>query len=621
MLHRRDFLAQISCVSVSIAMFNSGAFAKSSGKPGLIASILEEVSRDLLRECPDGASFMGVDVGQLASLRGQLRDRSIAGDAVHARTCKERLQRLKAVDRVGLTTADLTNLDTVIYAHELAAEGYSKFRFGDNAAVGTWQMQTLSPYIVSQASGSFATVPDFLDTQHRIEVRRDAEAYLSRLHQFARNLDGETAIISRDAKAGVAPPSFILDTVISQYEDYLAQKVPDWKIVTSLADRARQKHIRGAWKSRAIAICDKVVKPALERQLKEFKGLRAVATDDAGCWKFPDGDAYYAWALKAGTTTSLTPEEVHQAGLTEVRELADQMDKLLLAQGLSQGTVAARMAALGEDKRFLYPNNDMGKAQLLAYLNEQIAQMRSRLPEIFHHLPKTDLVIKRVPQAMEAGAPAAYAVDGSLDGKTPAYYYINLIDTGRWPKFTLPTLSFHEGVPGHVLQGGYILNLPTIRSQLNFNAYAEGWALYAEQLADEIGMYTDDPFARLGYLQSIQFRACRLVVDTGIHFKRWTREQAANWLVEHNGMTLPSAISEVDRYCAWPGQACGYRIGQESILKLRNLAKSSLGPRFDIRAFNDAILMAGPTPLAVLEGVVQEFIRSNAGDHAVARKS
>ncbi|MEQ8741551.1 DUF885 domain-containing protein [Parasphingorhabdus sp.] len=274
--------------------------------------------------------------------------------------------------------------------------------------------------------------------------------------------------------------------------------------------------------------------------------------------------------------------------------------------------VAERMAALGKDPRFLYPDTDEGKEALLAYLNAEVVQVGKKLPELFQESPQADLVIKRVPKEMESGAPAAYAVDGSLDGKNPAYYYINLQDTERWPKFSLPTLCFHEAIPGHVWQGAYNRSLPTIRSQLMFNAYAEGWALCAEQLADEIGIYANDRFARLGYLQSIQFRACRLVVDTGIHAKRWTRQQAAAWLAEHNGMALPSAIAEIDRYCAWPGQACGYRVGQLTIVKLRELTKASLGARYDIRKFNDEILFAGPTPLSVLEDVIHEFIRSES---------
>jgi uncharacterized protein (DUF885 family) len=286
------------------------------------------------------------------------------------------------------------------------------------------------------------------------------------------------------------------------------------------------------------------------------------------------------------------------------------MDGLLRRQGLTKGTVGERMAALGKDPRFLFLNNDAGRADLLAYLNNIVARVRERLPKAFAMQQKADLVIKRVPPEIEAGAPDGYEQDGTIDGSRPASYYINLRDTGNWPKFSLPTLTFHEGVPGHVWQGTFVHALPTIRSQLMFNAYVEGWALYAEQLGDELGMYDDDPFGRLGYLQSIQFRACRLVVDTGMHAKRWSRDKAIQWMVENNGNPVDSARGEIDRYCAWPGQACGYQIGHLHIDALRSRAKAALGERFDLRTFNDALLTSGSLPLELLDGVIERFIKA-----------
>jgi len=296
-------------------------------------------------------------------------------------------------------------------------------------------------------------------------------------------------------------------------------------------------------------------------------------------------------------------------GLEQVKSIGDRMDGLLRAQGLTGGTVGQRMAALGKDPRYLFPNTDQGRADLIAYLNGVVARMRARLPRAFATIKKADLVIKRVPPDIEAGAPDGYEQDGPIDGSRPASYYINLRDTSNWPKFSLPTLCFHEGVPGHVWQGTFIHDLPTVRSLMLFNAYVEGWALYAEQLGDELDLYEDDPVGRLGYLQSIQFRACRLVVDTGLHAKRWTRDQAIQWMVENNGNPEDSARGEIDRYCAWPGQACGYQIGHLHIDGLRNRAKKTLGHRFDMRKFNDALLTSGSMPLDVLDGVIDRFIK------------
>ena len=205
-----------------------------------------------------------------------------------------------------------------------------------------------------------------------------------------------------------------------------------------------------------------------------------------------------------------------------------------------------------------------------------------------------------MPVEIEAGAPGGYAGPGTIDGSGPGNYYIKLRDTSIWPRHALPTLSYHEGIPGHIWQGEYTFKLPLVRSLLAFNAYSEGWALYAEQLASELGVYEGDPVGRLGYLQSIAFRACRLVVDTGIHAKRWTREYAINWFATTNGSTVEEVQSEVDRYCAWPGQACGYKVGHSEILRLRDKAKAALGDRFDLRLFDDAVVLGGNVPLTVL---------------------
>jgi uncharacterized protein (DUF885 family) len=258
----------------------------------------------------------------------------------------------------------------------------------------------------------------------------------------------------------------------------------------------------------------------------------------------------------------------------------------------------------------LFAADDAGRAQLLAYLNGLVADMRTRLPRAFATQKPADLVIRRVPPSIEAGAADGYEMDGPIDGSAPATYYINLRDMANWPRFTLPTLCYHEGVPGHVWQGTFMHDLPPIRSQLVFNAYAEGWALYAEQLGDELGAYESDPFGRLGYLQSIQLRACRLVADTGLNARGWSRERAITWMMENNGAPRGIATGEVERYCTWPGQACGYLIGQRRIDALRAQAQAALGAHFDLRTFNDALLTSGTLPLTVLDSVIAKFIRT-----------
>ncbi len=253
------------------------------------------------------------------------------------------------------------------------------------------------------------------------------------------------------------------------------------------------------------------------------------------------------------------------------------MDGILHGLGLTAGTVGERMSALGKDKRYQFPEGDAGRAQIMQYLEGRIADMRTRLPRAFATLVPGKLEIKRLPPEVEPGAPGAYGGPGTIDGKVPGRFWINLHTTSRHTRFSLPTLAYHESIPGHVWQGEYTFKLPLARSLLAFNAYTEGWALYAEQLADELGVYKDDPVGRLGYLQSIAFRACRLVVDTGLHAKRWTRQQAIEWFATTNGSGLEEVTSEVDRYCAWPGQACGYKVGHSEINRLRTKARGRVG--------------------------------------------
>jgi uncharacterized protein (DUF885 family) len=304
--------------------------------------------------------------------------------------------------------------------------------------------------------------------------------------------------------------------------------------------------------------------------------------------------------------------EIHALGLAQNAEITARMDALLKKQGMTKGSVGERMTALGRDPRFLYPDNDAGRAQIIDYLSDRIAAVRKRLPELFNLRLKAPVVIKRVPPDIQDGAALGYMNPGAVDGSRPSTYYINLKTTTNWPRFSLPTLTYHETVPGHAWQGAYVTEtgkLPLIRIILSgFNAYVEGWALYAEQLADELGLYAEDPVGALGYLQALQFRACRLVADTGLHAMRWTRQQTIDWLVDHGGRPRASMQSEVDRYCGWPGQACGYKVGHTEITQLRDKAKATLGARFDLRDFNDTVVEAGAVPLTVLASIVDDRI-------------
>jgi uncharacterized protein (DUF885 family) len=575
-----------------------------------LRAVFDVITEELLEEQPEEATFLGVDQGPRVGLKSRLNDRSWAAEQQGGADCAARLAKLRAIDPATLNDHDRVNYETIAYALELGVEG-AKFSYGDNALAQAMG-ESAGPYVVNQQSGDFNSVPQLLASQHSIETQADAQAYLDRLRAFAVALDQETARVKRDAGQGVIAPDFILDTSLSQMRPFLATPAAASGLVTSLAERAKFKGLTDDYAGRATALVEAKVYPALQRQIDAVAALRPKAGHEAGVWRLPDGEAYYAWLLKVGTSTPLTADEIHRIGLEQVDAIGARMDALLQKQGLTQGSVGDRIKALEEDPRQLYPDTQAGRDALIAYLNGRLAAVRARLPQAFNLRLKANVVIKPVPKSIEAGAPLGYENDGSIDGSRPATYYINLQDMKNWPRMSLPTLTFHEAIPGHVWQGAYVLesrSLPLVRSILSgFNAYVEGWALYAEQLGDEMGLYDDDPLGRLGYLNEQRFRACRLVVDTGMHAKRWGREQAIDWLVKVTGYPRPAAQSEIDRYCSWPGQACGYKIGHTQINRLRDQAKTKLGARFTLQGFDDVVVKTAGVPLTVLDGVVDRYI-------------
>ncbi len=518
---------------------------------------------------------------------------------------REFTDKLKAVDASKLAGMDAVNLATVLYDGVTTNIGLDHYRFGNTGSP--------NPYRISQLGGSYRDIPDFLDTIHGIETTADAEAYLSRLDAFGDLLDQETALVTEDFARGIVPPDFVIDRTLTQMNAGLEPAPADSGLVTSLTRRAGEAGLEGDWAARATTIVSDKVYPALRRQLALFEQARPTARHDAGVWALPHAEGYYEYGIRNYTTTRLTGAEVHQLGLTQVAEITAAADAILKAEGMTEGTVGARMAAMMKDPRFIYPNTDAGKQQLLDELNVQTAAMQARLPEYFGILPKASVDIRRVPPAIEAGAPGGYYQGPSLDGSRPGAYYINLRDTAEWPKWTLPTLTYHEAIPGHHLQitlSTEAAGIPTIRNLIGFSAYSEGWALYSEQLADEMGVYANDPWGRLGYLQSLLFRATRLVVDLGLHHNRWSREQAIRYMVDTLGDKETTVTTEVERYCVWPGQASSYKVGHTEWVRLREEARAQLGDRFDIRSFHDTALASGGMPLEVLKTVVGEWVAS-----------
>ncbi len=569
------------------------------------SALLDSVAENLLRLYPANATSLGLDVGRRAELRSQLSDRSAAGQRRLAATIKADLARVEALDESRLSFPVRTSVEVVRSAYCTAMEGFA-FPYGDNPVAGdSWRK---TPYVVIQNVGAYIDTPQLLDADHPIENTADAEAYVSRLSQFPRQLDGELERMRSAQAQGLVPPNFLIDKALAQLAIAAKGAHEGGSLVNSLVRRTKDKGIPGDWDARARKIVTTEVAPALERQIAELRTKRAVATDVAGIWSRPHGPEYYRWALKAGTTTSLSPVEVHQMGLDQLKELHGRMDPILKSLGYTQGSVGARMQALAKDPRYKFSEGDKGRAEILAYIQERIRMIRAVLPRAFNTMVPGHLEVRRMSPEQEPGAPGAYGGPGSIDGKIPGKFWINLRSTDLHSKYSLPDLAAHEAIPGHVWQGEYANKLPMIRTLLSFNAYSEGWALYAEQLVDELGIYDDFPAGRLGYLQSIAFRCCRLVVDSGLHAKRWTRQQGVDFFVNVNGSNPLEVASEVDRYCSWPGQACGYKVGHSTINRLRDKSKAELGPKYDLRAFDDAVVLGGNVPMDVLAKNVDEYI-------------
>ena len=609
MLDRRTVLMRGAATAALIA---TPVFAKAAAAAATAPAANSEAAKmnamfdafmnDLFDQAPEFTTNLGIDKGDRAYQKFMVGDRSLAQVEFFKRMNTEQLARLKTIRRDKLSGMDAVNCDVVLYGLEQQEDDNKRFNYGGGGVGG--------PYVLSQLTGSYQQAPDFLDSQHGIEVKDDADAYLARLSGFASVLDEEREVAEHDVALGVTPPDFVLVRALDQMSklrNVPAEKSP---MVESVARRAKEKNIPGDYAGVATRLLNQRVYPALDRQIAFLKSLQPKAVHDAGVWRLPDGDAYYAASLEASTTTTLKPDEVHQMGLDVVRDHTAKIDEIMKANGLTQGTVGERLRAMYNDPKFRYENTDAGKDKLIADLNLKVQAIGAKLPGWFGTLPKADLLIKRVPKYTEAGAPGGYYNNGSLDGSRPGTYYINLRDTAEVPSWTLPTLTYHEGIPGHHLQISIAqeTSLPLIRKVGGFNAYAEGWALYTEQLAVEMGMYDSDPWGHIGQLHDSMFRGVRLVVDSGMHAKKWSREQAVKYYVDTLGDQEASAITEIERYCVWPGQACGYMVGKLTILRLRDKAKAALGVKFDIHKFHDTVLLSGSMPLAVLEKVVDNYI-------------
>jgi uncharacterized protein (DUF885 family) len=595
-LERRDFILGSGSSALAAGLTGLPAVVLAAGKPprtrdAALSTLLDQLFYKELAISPESLSQLGLDKGARAAMRSKLDDRSIAGKARNDRLEREALAALRAFSEVGLSEQGKLHRDIAIYQYE---------RYVAAQKLGVQSVQT--PYPITQQGGAYFDIPDFLDSVHPVENAADAEAYLVRLAAFPTALDQDSTFQRAEAARGMVAPAWSLDLAIGQLRQLRAPAAESSSMVTSLAGRAKAKGIAGDFTARAAKIIAGQVYPAVDRQIALLERLRGTTPVGDGFWRLPKGDELYAEALRSATTTDMTPEQVHKVGLEQVADISARLDVILKTAGLTTGSVGERLTALNTRPEQLYADTDAGRKELLDSLNTGIAAMWDRLPRAFNDVPKLPLEIRRVPPEIQDGASNGYYSRASLDGSRNAIYWINMKSTGDWPKYQLPSLTYHEGLPGHHLQLSYVHKaggeLPMMLRNLFISAYGEGWALYSEQLADELGAYSGIEAA--GYLQSFLFRSARLVVDTGIHHMRWSREQATDYLVSTTGFTRGRSQREAERYCTMGGQACSYKIGHNKWVELRQRAQAALGDKFSLPWFHD-VLKEGIMPLALLE--------------------
>lgn len=582
------------------------------GKPFTLTQLADRQALDFVLINPELFSQIGlVDGTPFDTHSGKLAEVGVGKrDADYARSEKY-LRELRQFDRAKLNAQDQITYDILEdqYTGGLAFRQFS------------W-MSSEGIYPINPMWGTNVGLPTFMQTGHTIKNAKTAETYVLRLEAMGPKLDAVTAEMERQAQSGVVLPISLVERSIQISQDTIAGPAADnalvKKFTTGAADlKDLDQAKRDALTARAVKAVETGVYPAYQRMIAALEKQKpAAATQGAGVGRLPDGAALYAVYLRQMTTTDYTAEQIHQLGLSEVARISVEMDAILKAQGLTRGTVAERVQELNKRPDQLFPNTDEGRAQILARYNEIMREVEAVMPQYFNTIPPGQLRIERVPAALEKGAAGGSYQPAALDGSRPGTFYANLRDASETPRYSMKTLAYHEGVPGHHFQidtALHLKGLPLIRQQTLYTAYAEGWGLYAERLAAEIGMYKDDPLGDLGRLQAEIFRAVRLVVDSGMHAKGWTREQAIAYMVANTGMAESDVTTEIERYMALPGQACAYKIGQLKILELRERAKAELGDKFNLKDFHSVVLENGAVPLTTLERLVNEWIAKVKG--------
>lgn len=577
------------------------------GKPLKVEWFFERVFIEYAVDDPEMLTSLGMLPSWLDWYSDDLTDRSPAHERAMQAKLREDLATLRDYDRDSLDENTRLSYDVLEYFLAIQEEGE---RF------------SLHNYPLNQLFGVQSNFVTFLATQHGVASQADAEAYVARLGKTPVMVGQVMEGLEAREAAGILPPTFVVEKVLAEMRAFTATPATDSILYTSfvekldklpadaLAPQAREKllaQVEGA--------INDAVYPGYQRFIAYYDRLLPLTQGNRGVWALPDGEAFYAWSARLHTSTDMTPAQIHQLGLDEVARIEAEMDAILAAEGLVEGAVGARVQQVAARENQLYPDTDAGRAAIIADFTRIIDEVDAGIGDYFNVRPKMGVKVERVPEFREKTAPGAYYNPPAFDGSRPGIFYINLRNTAEVAKFGMRTLAYHEAIPGHHFQTTIqqeLTGVPTFRKILPFTAFSEGWALYTERLAWEIG-FQDQPLDNLGRLQAEMFRAVRLVVDTGMHDKRWTREQAIAYMLDKTGMPETDVVAEIERYLVMPGQALAYKVGMNKILELRTRAQEALGPKFALRDFHDLVLTGGDLPLALLERRVDAWIEAKRG--------
>ncbi|MDC8012172.1 DUF885 domain-containing protein [Tahibacter soli] len=576
-------------------------------KPAKIDWFYGRVFAKFAVSSPEMLSSMRILPTWLDFYSDDLADASPAEDQRQFELVKESHDTLLSYDRNALDDKGKLSYDVLEYFLRLQVEG-DKFRgYG---------------FPVNQMFGIQSALPNFMADQHPVTNAGEAKNYVTRLGKFPAKFDQVIEGLDLYEGKGIVPPQFTVEKVLTQMRDFSGKPAKENTLYVTFKeklDKIPADQMDPATRERFLGEVEGAINasvyPSYKKLIAHFEALAPKAQGNFGAWHLPNGDAYYEWCVRQHTTTEMKPDQIHEIGLAEVARISGEMDAILKSQGLAEGTIGDRVRELTKRPDQLFPDTPEGKQELIKRFQDILNDIDGKLGPAFDVRPKVGVEVRPVPEFSQATAPGAYYQPGAFDGSRPGVFYANLRNVAEMPKFTMRTLAYHEGIPGHHFQitiAQELTGLPFFRRVLPFTAYAEGWALYTERLAWELG-FENDPLDNLGRLRDEMMRAVRLVVDTGIHAKKWTREQAVAYMLENTGMVETDVVAEIERYFVMPGQALGYKVGMLKILELRERAKAALGPKFDIRQFHNQVLTVGSLPMVLLERVIDDWIAKSKG--------